>query len=287
MTTPGRIDWIATDKNVIAGLSRTLVPEYYRHACENYAIWSVGEDYSGKTDPDEKFRQHYSEHQNKSIAVAEGGWVVLRRWFDPVGNGQLNLFAPLRRIVLLGDPLLSYDTGFEQAKRQPHMKDHFGDANTDERYLRRRRGALVESHVKDYFKKNYSSSYIPPSNEGLYDRWASEDFFLSWDGIAVSVDVKTPSYIDDFFGGGTTVARNIRANHVYIIADWVNEKNTVGVAGFLTGSWFVEMGSRNYDSGLTHINERYLWDFDVLLVRLNLAGSMLSYTGLRNTLYKS
>lgn len=271
-----RINWTETNKKLVEELASNLTPMHYRQA-RHLAVWGESSNgYSDKTDVAEKIRQRYGERYQDEIGlVSEYGDLVLRRWFPD--QLQSRLFSPEdmwpgQSIVIQGDCIVSYETGFEQALRQQYMKDHFSDAESEYRYERRRRGALAESHVKHFFQTQYPEYYDSPSNEGQYRKPAKEDFFLITDFTTFPIDVKTWTHTDN--GKNHGYIRKPKRDVIYLFADWLNDDTTAmhGIAG---GRWIKYIGETY--NGLTCITDDRIWSIEALLIALNLDLRNLSY----------
>lgn len=275
------IDWIATHKNVIALLQTELLPWHYRQAYHKTVSFASGE-YSNKTDPVEKFRQYYAEHYRGDVGFVKGGYLVLRSWFP--NQKQLSLLSLESPRLIKGNCLVSYNAGFEQAMRQPHMFDHFGDANTKARAERRRRASLIETHVKNYFATNYQEFYRPPSNHLDFTKSAKEDFFLKLPEVTLPIDIKSWSFKRDD-GRNEGVARNPSDHIVYLWADWQEQEENVLMYGVCSGNWLKVVGEQNIE--LTHITDNLIWHIDCLIVMLNMNRADLRYMPFRNAMMES
>ena len=225
--------------------------------------------------PGGKGAQYYAEHHRPDVAAFPGGRIGLRRWFGTLR--QMQLFQPSEYVVIHGSCVLSYETGFEQAKRQPHMKDWYSDAYSVGRHERRRRGALVETHIKDYFKKTYPFFYRPPQNEGKYDEPAKEDFVLDLGGSKVSVDVK--SWTED-----RGYIRKPQPGTFYVFADWRDDDTTI-INGVTGAAWIRAIGEANDE--LYHIQRNHVSSIDCLLVYLNMTSMGLDYVGFKRHLMQT
>lgn len=263
-----KIDWAQTHKGVVKILADEKLPWHYKQLYHKAVRFSKGL-YSENTKPIEKFRQYYAEHRRETVGFIPGGYLVLRRWF--VSKSQLHLF-PSTPMVLKGNCIVSYEAGYEQAMRQPHMKDHFNDAHTPERHERRRRASLVETHIKHYFATNYAEFYAPPTNRGKYELPAKEDFFLCLLERRFPVDIKSWSYERGGKRGGW--ARNPGDGIMYLWGDWQDD-DTVLMNGICSGSWLKTIGEDHGD--LVYISDNSPWPIECLLVMLNMARAGMDY----------
>ena len=273
MTRP--IDWDATHSAVIKYLADKLIPCHYQHLYGETARLASTGRYSDKTDPAEKLRQYYAEHDRPDVTALPGGYIGLRRWFGPMR--QMQLFQPGEYVRIKGNCLLSYDAGFEQAKRQPYMKDHFGDAQTDHRQRRRRTGALIEEHIRHYFKTHYAEFYQPPSNAGNYALAAPDDFKLNMGGKTALIDVKS-------WTGERGYVRNPKPDIVYLWADWLDEE-TIQLNGVTGGPWVQAIGETE-DATLYHIQRQDVSSIDQFIVYLNMMQRGLDYRACRLSLLR-
>ena len=268
------IDWEATHRRVAQLLQTERCPWHYKMLFHKTVIGQL-DDYGDKTDPAEKFRQHYADNQHNDVAFVPGGWLVLHSWFPT--KQQLKLFPP-SPVMVRGDCIISYEAGFEQASRQPFMYDHFNDAKSAYRQERRQRAALVECHVKHFFEANYPEYYSHPSNHEKYDKPAKEDFFLRLPGKPeMKLDVKSWSY-ENNNGQKTGVARNVKDDIIYLWGDW-NDEQSVAMYGICSGKWLNIIGQDG--NGLTHISDNHIWPIDCLLVMLNMARANQNYSQFR------
>lgn len=256
------IDWEATHEAVIKYLSVKLCPAHYRTVYDSCAIHAARGVYSVNTDQGEKLRQYYAEHDRPDVAAFPGGFIGLRRWFsDP---RQAQLIQPPERVLIRGQCVVSYDAGFEQAKRQNYMQDKQNDAHTTHRHDRRRRAALVESHVKDFFKYKYPEFYRPASNEGQYSQYAYDDFGLDYGDGFMLVDVKSWTNERGFMP-------DPKKNIMYLWADWISDKekgDAVQLNGFISGAWarvVCEQGDK-----LWTVERNHVFSIDQFLVFLNM-----------------
>lgn len=263
-----KIDWKATHRRVVDILAMERLPWHYRQLYHKAVVFGSGQ-YSDKTDPVEKFRQYYAEHKRAGIGFMPGAYLVLKKWFPD--KQQLGLF-PNKPMILHGNCIISYEAGFEQANRQRFMKDHFNDTDTVHRHERRRRAALVESHIKHYFSVNYGEFYAPPTNHADYEAYSNEDFFLCLPQLRIAVDVKSWSYKHN--GQDIGVARKIISDNVYLWGDWADDE-TVLMHGVCGGEWLKIIGENKGE--LTHIPNNLTWPIDCLLVLLNMTRSGMSY----------
>lgn len=274
-----KIDWIRTHHNVVKYLSTKKKPVNYRELFDNCVEYCL-ENYSDGTIPLEKFRQYYDDTDRDGVLFIPGGTIALKRWFP--NKAQLPLFAPLPHPeILRGNCIVSYDTGYEQALRQQHMVDHFNDANSIYRIERRRRAALVESHIKHYFLTHYPTFYIPPSNDKQYNKPSVDDFglkFLRYPTILV--DVKT--WTENNNGDKSGVIRRIKPNVLYLWGDWVDD-DSVQIDGFEFGAWLSQFGITN--ENLTFVRNKWLFETEILLVILNMALDGIDYSELKKKIF--
>lgn len=267
------VDWDTTHVAIVRYLSERRCPVHYRTLHDMVGLSYIGDRFYGSnTNAAEKLRQYYAEHERPD-AFNYRGVIALRRWFASMA--QLQLLQPQDRLVIQGNCIVSFEAGFEQAKRQAHMYDHFGDGNSQARYERRRRASLVEKHVQHYFKTHYAEFYSPPTNDGRYERWAEEDFFLSLPGIGrLSVDVKSWTGPDDD-GQGRGYVRNPKSKLAYLWADWLDD-DTVVMTGIQPGAAVSVLGDTE-DGQLYRINGRHTESIDNFIVLLNMAKVRLNY----------
>ena len=263
------IDWKSTESNVIKILKKKLRPISYNHLFEDCICWKQDNNsYSNKTDPKEKFRQHYAEQYQNEVGFAKGGFLFLRHWFPD--KGQLTFLSPVNKYILKGNCLTSYDAGYETAKREPYMKDHFNDRNTEERYQKTRESMICEHHIREFFKTNYPQNYKPPTNEHNFKIPAKDDFSLVINNETKKIDVKKFCYSSNNGRGiDYTVIRNVDNDIIYIISKMINE-NTIEISGIISGKHIRMIGEIKSNPHLTHIAENHIFDFECLLVMLNM-----------------
>lgn len=261
------IDWTATDKRVVKNLRRVLRPVQYRELFRNSLVGSI-DGYGEKTDPAEKFRQHYSEHYHTSIVLIPGGDVGLRYWFPLAHQPQLVGREPL---VVEGRCLVSYKAGYEHAKREPHLRDWFGDADTEQRFDRRMMAYQLESHVRDFFLSNWPSFCRPPSNHGRYERPAVDDFQIRLPDGCYKVDVKSASFSE--LMQEHYMVRRIH-DVIYIAGKWDSKEEKAIVQGIVTGKWLQKAAGCSDGSFFT---SRELMSFEILPVMLNMAKCGMSW----------
>lgn len=273
------INWDETHKRVVDLLADKRLPQHYKQCYHETVRLSSNGDYSDKTKPIEKFRQYYGEHYRSDVGLTQGGYLILRRWFPKLS--QYSLLPPEQPLALKGNCILSYQAGYEYARREPYMMDHYGDANTPKRQERRRRGMLVEAHVKRYFERHYPEFYRPASNQGLYHQAAKDDFWLIGGRFNFPVDVKSWSYQDDS-GYDVAVIRNPDNRTIYIYADW-QDNETVVIQGISIGGWVKIIGGQNGE--VYHVSSNHILSVEVLLVMLNMARSDMDYRLFRDNIY--
>lgn len=278
------LDKKKSHRNLLSLLRRGLLPIHYKQPGLLVMDHLSNKRYSEKTDATEKFRQYYAETYRSDIGICEGGFYVLREWFPRVSaNGQLSLLPPENTQTIEGNCLVSYDAGYEQAQRSKYMKDHLGDKGTIDAYERQRRGALVEAHVKSYFRIHWPEFYVPATNQGQYATPSCDDFSLAIpDEKLLVVDVKSESYINNQ-GQGVSVVRNPKKSLIYIHARYCDDQTTE-MKGFYSGDWCQNLGIHNARSGLIHIPDNHLWPISALFVFLNMAKGGLSYKKFVQTL---
>lgn len=261
-----KIDWKKTDFNARRILEERLVPIHYKGLCDESAVFIEGDPYSEKTNHHEKFRQHFWEHDQPNIIAVPNGYMVLKRWFPrPIVNAN-RLFLDAIPLQIKGNCIVSYDAGYEQAKREPFMMDHYHDANTPSRKQKRMKAKLAEAHVQNYFATHYSSFYCEPTNYNKYEKPAKDDFRLIIGENTIYVDVKTTSYENEF-GLPVSFVRNPKPNVLIIVADWMNDETTL-IHGMAGTSWMKATGISI--NGNYHVPSDKLWNIECLLVFLNM-----------------
>lgn len=264
------IDWGATHRRAIACLRQELYPIQYRMLYEQ-AVVGHPSDYSPKTDAAEKFRQRYAERNHRPIILVPGGTLALDYWFPYNHQPHLSILYPSLRIAANG--IIAYEIGYEFAQRENNMMDHFHDADTSQRHRRRRLGFLFEAHVRHYYYTHWPDFYVPPSNEGQYDKPAKDDFSLKLPGLTpLPVDTKTESFEED--GEGWAMIRNVTDPMIYIQGVWDEGRNCAIVKGIVSGRWLRSIaGLRSRD----FVSEGQLMSYEVLSVMLNMAKRGLDY----------
>lgn len=271
---PPQIDLEQTHKNLVQLLSKELRPIQYREAFNRTKVWSQSsKQYSENTDPCEKFRQRYAEHKQTGIDFIAGGYLALSRWY-PLHHSP-SLFPPQEQVVIEGNTIVSFDAGYEVAKREPFMLNKFNKSPRDW-YERRRRGALIEHHIASYFKANYPRFFTEPNNKGQYERPSKEDFVLKTDWARIVVDVKSLGESTD----ETFVVTNPSSEvGLYIIGDLSEDENQTIITGMMTSDIVKVMGAKNPRiDDMYVVNTNHLWSIEPLLVLLNMADCGINYT---------
>jgi hypothetical protein len=268
------VNWDETHVNIVRYLGERREPIHYRTLHDIVGlVYLPNRRYGPRTSSAaEKLRQYYAEGDQPDVVAFSGGYIGLRRWF--ANSYQLQLLQPADKVTIRGSCILSYEAGYEVARREPHMKDHFADAASPYRQERRRRAYLVEAHVRDFFRTNYAEFYVPPSNENKYAMWASEDFFLKLPQGTLSVDVKSWSGKDDD-GDARGYIRQPNPKVVYVWADWCDDNTTI-INGMQPGGLAATFGEAT-DNGLVKVNGKQVQSIDRLLVMLNMARVRLDY----------
>lgn len=271
-------DYKVTHRRLVDTLKSERRPLHYREAYSRCVSLDYNSALSDKTDPAEKLRQYYAEHDKPDILfVGNGyGYFALKQWF-PL-RIQPSLLPPDEQVVVSGDMLVSHDAGYEHAKREPYMMNHYGKTSID-LYQRRRSGLLVESHVEGFFKRNYPEFYRPPSNEHDYKSHCDHDFCLVTPSRMLKIDVKSWSYKVQGGESNTAVISNPKDVLIYLFADLLPDDNGVVMRGMATGDMVRFLGLRSEASqrSMFHISENYIWSIDVLLVFLNMAKCNMSW----------
>jgi hypothetical protein len=270
-----KINWPATERKLFEALQEQNNLIHYRTAYDLYTVFDQKETFSEKTDAAEKVRQYFAENCRPEIMAIDGGFLALRRWAP---SRQSQLFSHPPSCIVPGCVYTGFDSGYDLGRRVPYMKDHFGDAQTDSRYRRRRKGALTEFHVNEHFRVLYEEFWRPASNAGDYRRASLDDFRLEvpyapGKKIILPIDVKslTDSDKDDDEDDRerSGVIRKIHDGIIYLFADWDEEKKQAVMYGLDSGAYLQDIGVKVND--LTLINSRNLLPIDVLLVLLNIA----------------
>jgi len=264
------IDWNATHQRAIECLRKELCPIHYRTLYERACV-GLPDDYSPKTDPAEKLRQRYAERNHPPIVVVSGGMLALNYWFP--FNHQPQLIGPYTDLKIPGNAVTAYGAGYEYAQREPHLYDRYSDRQTRKRYLRRRDAFLFESHVRAYYRDRWPQFYLPPSNEGEYDKPARDDFSIRLPGCTkIQIDTKTESFEKN--GLGQAMLQTIEPSIIYIIGVWDNDENCAFVKGIISGRWLRSVaGLHDHE----FISEGQLMSYEVLSVMLNMAQRGQSY----------
>ena len=107
--------------------------------------------------------------------------VALRSWFK---TEQLPLLQ-LDFEIIPGNASAGVRGAYECLMRSAHMLQK----TTMER---RASGLVLEQHVALWFKKQWPTLYLPPDNDGQWDRPCDHDFKLNIRGRIVKVDVSGP-----------------------------------------------------------------------------------------------
>lgn len=268
-------DWQATESRAIQYLTQVLRPVQYRELCRHALVGPVV-GYSSKTDHAEKFRQRYAEHRHDSIVVvkggphrSDGGNLGLRRWFP---TDHESMVIPPDPLVIEGQCLVSYHAGYEHARREPYLKDWYGDADSQRRWDRRMLAFQFESHVRSYYLANWPQLCQPPTNHRQYERPADNDFLLNLPTGRYKVDVKSATFQEE--GCAQYKARRIYRDVIYVAGEWNVVLEKAVVRGVVPGRWLREIAA--YDDG-DFFSDRDLMSFEVLSVMLNMAQAGMDY----------
>jgi len=272
---PRRLNLEQTHKNLVRLLEKKLRPIQYREAFSECKDWvDTSDAYSDKTDPVEKFRQRYAEHDHSDVCFIVGGYLALSRWFPT--RQQMQLIPPDYPITIEGDCIVSFDAGYETAKREPYMLNKFN--KSPKSWLDRRRiGALVEHHIANYFRHNYPRYFKEPGNKGNYESHAKEDFTLCTEYNTIKVDVKSVSeYKSDEID--TFVVTDPNDVGVYIIGDFCQNTNRTTMKGMTTGDIVRLLGEKSTRrEDMYFVGTNHLWSVEPLLVMLNMADCGMEY----------
>ncbi len=270
---PPQIDLDQTHTNLVKLLSKELRPIQYREAFNRTKVWSQStKQYSEKTDPCEKFRQRYAEHNQPGVDFIQGGYLALSRWY-PLRHSP-SLFPPQENIVIEGSTIVSFDAGYEVARREPFMLNKFNKSPRN-LYERRRRGALIEHHIANYFRLNYPRFFIEANNKGQYEKPSKEDFVLQTDWARIFVDVKSLGENTD----ETFVVTNPSTEvGLYIIGDLSDNENQTIITGMMTTGIVKIMGEKSPRiDDMYLVGTNHLWSIEPLLVMLNMADCGIDY----------
>lgn len=257
------VDWSVADRRAIAKLHTELRPMHYRELARVALRGMQLEDYSEKTDPEEKFRQHVDEGDHPILLHIPGGNIGLWAWFPLWHQPRL---LPPEPFCIEGRCLISYKAGYEHAKRGPFLFDHYHDGNTEKRFDRRMAAFQFEHHVRNYYLNNWPRFCQLPSNHGVYDKPAVDDFRLVLPGSRYRVDAKSASFNEDGFSWYK--ARRIHADVIYIAGRWEAETEMAIVDGIVPGKWLLTVG--RYTDG-DMFCDGDLMSFEVLSVMLTMA----------------
>lgn len=273
------IAWNETHRKTIRYLESKLLPILYKEIYHNVVVFDQSnKNYGENTDPIEKFRQHYSDFDRPETVFIKGGYIGLRRWFPDIKNKSMLFPDESTYKKIVGNLVVAYNSGYESAKREPFMKDHFKDAFSITRKERRRRALIVEGQVKSFFETNYPEFYRNPSNHQKYEVACEEDFYLKINGEFKKIDVKTPTYNENGFE--TSLIRNLQNSVYYLFADLSHEEETVMMC--INSGLFAKTEAKKIGQ-LYHISHKHLTNIECLLVALNL--ERIEY-GLYNKMFK-
>lgn len=278
-----KFDFQKTEESVVQQLQKVKRPMNYNELFYSCSVRSSSsnEVYSDNTDPKEKFRQYFCDHKRSNVVFISGGMIALRDWFPSTQN---NLFQPEPyNEKILGNCGLSFDAGYECAKREPYLKDWFNDSLSIHRFNRRKRAALVEFHVRNFFKINYNQFFVEPSNNKKYEIPAIDDFGLNFPiskGRHVYIKVDVKSFSKD---GKDGVVRSPKDKVVYLFAD-IDEYDNVWMYGFGKGDYLNEIGIK--EGSLSIIRNNFLLPIDKLIVMLNICSIGMDYIEVLNNIIK-
>lgn len=92
----------------------------------------------------------------------------------------------------------AYDSALEEQRmRAPHMLTKF--ANNAARQAGQIRGLVIEHHVSDYFRRNYSDNFLEADNYQIWTQPCGHDFKLNINDVTHRIDVTGPKK-DGTFG---------------------------------------------------------------------------------------
>ena len=274
-----KFDGDMTEKNVEIELDRVKRPMSYKELYASCAAHTT-ELFSVNTKPVEKFRQYFSDNQRKNVVFIEGGYLGLKSWF-PTNQRSLLPAQPYSEIIN-GSCDVAWEAGYEIARREPFLYDHFNDRFTTRRRDRRKRGSLVEFHVRQFFKENYPNFYVEPSNHMKYDCAAVDDFKLRFpisnnNVVTILIDIKSFSENESKDG----IIRNPKDGVVYMFADIVKDDKIV-MYGFGKGDYLKEIGVK--EGALVKVTNNYLMPMDKIIVMLNIANVGMDYKSILSSI---
>lgn len=117
------------------------------------------------------------------------------RWFKTAQQALLQVDT----VTISGNAHAGYLGAFELAMRAEHFVQKHANASPISLNRGRARGLVIEHHVTEWFRENYSEFYLPPDNAGKWHIACSHDFKLQLAGREFLIDVAGPDR-DGLFG---------------------------------------------------------------------------------------
>lgn len=258
-------DYVQTERNLIKLLATEKMPIGYQEAYRRCNVQDFSQPPLGaKTDPVEKLRQRYAEHDHTSIGYAAGRF-YFKHWF-PDGL-QPSLLRPDEIQAVDTSPYISYDAGYNYGMRTPYMVNHY--AKSSRKWFERMRiGGIVEYHCASFFMANYSDFYLPPDNESDYKSPCSHDFQLKTPFLRFYIDVKS---IIEYEEAKSAVVSEPKKNHLYLFAS-IEQSNQVVMRGIMAADKVEKYATVRAGARRDYIvSEHSMRSIDTLLVFLNMA----------------
>lgn len=129
-------------------------------------------------------------------------YAAMRDWFCKAGEQFINpesSMASKRRIP--GDAMRGIEGAFVLAMRKDWLQTKNPSADPRARWTGAARGYVIESHIRAFFQESWPLFYMPPDNEGKWDRWCDHDFKLRLpSGVVLPVDAMGPDQ-HEWYGG--------------------------------------------------------------------------------------
>ena len=169
--------------------------------------------------------QHKSSYIGKPHCLA-----YLLDW---IPCGQLRLNVCDESIPLSSSWITANKAFYEFAMRTAYMEDKTKIASQSDIFLRRFRGLHGERIVVNWFENTWPQFYLPPENEGQWERWCSHDFKIKSKNRVFEVDVAGSRHDGLYYR-----PRGKHAVDIHIFWNESTEHDGIEVQGFRPGKEF-------------------------------------------------
>jgi len=167
-----------------------LRPENYRELIERIIFLNKGNqpEYSPHTDIVENVRTAM-DSDYRFVRLGINGKFGLREWYAHARQLILPGMAWDGKVTIHGNIEIARDAAIEAKQRQRYMLNKYNDGDIVH-FSKILDGFIIEHHLKAFFQRLYGRYYIPPANEGIYDKPCFDDWIVKIDTTVFRFDAK-------------------------------------------------------------------------------------------------